>query len=46
MTTVANYLGKFFLNQAQFAALCEVDEAWIDRLIATDDTGTILSPGQ
>ena len=33
MTTVANYLGKFFLNQAQFATLCEVDEADIDRLI-------------
>ena len=33
MTTVANYLEKFFLNQTQFATLCEVDEACIDRLI-------------
>ena len=33
MTTVANYLEKFFLNQSQFAAFCRVDEAWIDRLI-------------
>lgn len=33
MEPVANYLNKFFLNQFQFAALCDVDEECIDQLI-------------
>ena len=33
MTTIATYLDKFFLNQSQFATLCDVDEERIDQLI-------------
>ena len=33
MTTIATYLDEFFLNQSQFATLCDVDEERIDQLI-------------